>query len=59
MKAALKCVAARHAKAIVRHPHHYAVALGLTVMAFLFFHAEAGMVTSAWAYAVLENLAEG
>jgi FtsH-binding integral membrane protein len=46
----------RHLRALVRHPHHYVVALGLTLLVWLFFRIEAGTIATVWAYAVLENL---
>jgi hypothetical protein len=46
----------RHLRALVRHPHHYVVAAGLTAVAFLFFKIETAFLTMTWGYAVLENL---
>jgi hypothetical protein len=47
----------RHLRALVAHPHHYAVALGITLILFLFGMWERGAITGAWCYALLENLA--
>lgn len=46
----------RHLKALTHHPHHYVVALGLTVFLLAIGAYETGAVYGAWAYAVLENI---
>lgn len=43
-------------KSFVRHPHHYAVAFGLSSSLYALGHYGSGEHAAAWIYAVWENI---
>lgn len=52
----MRALRRRHVRALIAHPHHYAVAVGLSGFLVSTGHKLSAAVSGAFGYALLENL---